>query len=218
MIAKDRKIFTASKTLRQVQQVLKKLFTGVEFETSLIRRGKRRSILVECMTPVNQNLLESALNKFVGYVQIKEDFESPYWHEQKPGLFHHYEVNSVLYKLARSEEVYQVTVPKRGSNKAISPWRFWRLSEEDFDKLRPYLNRWKPENIETLYAVVVKNERQADVANRVGIRPQRVTNLIKQALDIFKKIHEAKNLSLSEINGASRKEANNTPPDQKETQ
>lgn len=179
---KDAMIFTASETVKQVRNALKKAFPDTELSTTLQRRNQVATIAVQWRgkVPPDFTAIEKELKAFVGFICIHGKLRLPLWHRRGRGIYHHHQVDCIKYKKETWKEIV-VTQEEKGPS-----WRFWRLTHEEFEtKLKPYLNRWKQGNKDILYSVIVKNEVQSSVANTSGITRQTLNNIIKRAFKIY---------------------------------
>ena len=179
------RIFTAYETVRQVRSMLRETFPNLGLKALLRKEDERHQIKIHNAFNVSLRDIESVLRNYVGFLEVKHFPRIPLWHRQSSGVSHHYQVDSILYEVGRGEW-RKIDVTLEDKSTSAYNWRYWRLSPEDFEKnLRPYLNRWKPQNIELLFRVIVKNELQSSVADNAGISRQGMNDLIKRGLKLY---------------------------------
>lgn len=173
---------TAVEAIRQVRSDLLKTFSGKPVKAILRNNNLSSVILIRCgKNNIDFDMLKEKLKEYVGYIDVAEGVRFPLWHV-KNGWYCHYKIDSIRY--TNGINIWRDIVVTQEESKPIL--RYWRLSEEDFEKnLKPYLNRWNPLNQETLCAVIVNNKSQSEIARERGLSAQAVHNLIKAAYKIY---------------------------------
>ncbi|KQH72932.1 TrfB-related DNA-binding protein [Xylella fastidiosa subsp. sandyi] len=60
-----------------------------------------------------------------------------------------------------------------------------KITSQDFEKLRPYLSRFKEQNIEAIRKILVDGQQQTNVANTLGVTNKAVSYMVRKAWQTY---------------------------------
>ena len=182
---KANRIVTASNTVRQVRKRLYRAFPNTSATVRLERQESKSAILVQDFSVEEYQPIKYFMMDFLGYVDVHGNIRIPHWHMLKDGTRCHYQIDFIRIKMLSGtwEDVKVSMVDKEKSN---INWRYWRLTEEEFNTtLRPYLNRWAAKNVELLFRLIVESKTQKEIAESANISRQAVNGLMQRGLKIY---------------------------------